>query len=91
MLSFFPRDVLDGLLGLIGSGFKGFPTYFIIAKTRKVNISVNIYDRAIILHFCTSSNNPLSIVGRKNPQELTQCIKVYLIPFYTFRDKLQTC
>ena len=28
MLSFFPRDVLDGLLDLIGSVSEGFPTYF---------------------------------------------------------------
>ena len=28
MLSFFPRDVLDGIWDLIGSVSEGFPTYF---------------------------------------------------------------
>ena len=28
MLSFFPRDVLDKIWGLIGSVSEGFPTYF---------------------------------------------------------------
>ena len=30
MLSFFPRDVLDGILDLTGSVSEGFPTYFSI-------------------------------------------------------------
>ena len=28
MLSFFPRDVLDEIMDLIGSVSEGFPTYF---------------------------------------------------------------
>ena len=28
MLSFFPRDVLDGIWDLIGSVSEGFPTYY---------------------------------------------------------------
>ena len=36
MLSFFPRDVLDGILELIESISEGFPTYsFIQAYTMK--------------------------------------------------------
>ena len=33
VLSFFPRDVLDGILDLNGSVSEGFPTYFIIFIT----------------------------------------------------------
>ena len=29
MLSFFPQNVLDGILDLIGSVSEGFPTYFL--------------------------------------------------------------
>ena len=32
MLSFFPRDVLDEIMDLIGSVSEGFPTYFCISE-----------------------------------------------------------
>ena len=32
VLSFFPRDVLDGILNLIGSVSEGFPSYSFIIK-----------------------------------------------------------
>ena len=40
MLSFFPRDVLDGILDLIGSVSEGFPTYFIIFMTNDWNFTI---------------------------------------------------
>ena len=33
MLSFFPRDVLDEILDLIGSVSEGFPTYYYLRNT----------------------------------------------------------
>ena len=32
VLSFFPRDVLDGILNLIGSVSEGFPSYSLYKK-----------------------------------------------------------
>ena len=60
VLSFFPRDVLDEILNLIGSVSEGFPSYFdrvwhaaLWATMRKYNISANLvrtieqlYDKA---------------------------------------------
>ena len=38
MLSFFPRDVLDGIWDLIGSVSEGFPTYFFKIKGTRESV-----------------------------------------------------
>ena len=39
VLSFFPRDVLDEILNLIGSVSEGFPSYsFILSKSGKLKV-----------------------------------------------------
>ena len=50
----------------------------IIAKIKKGNSSVITCDRVTVLTLCTSSDGHLSMY------------QVSLIPFYTFRDMLQT-
>ena len=45
MLSFFPRDVLDGIWDLVGSVSEGFPTYF--------NLSFYLVRRWIRLYVST--------------------------------------
>ena len=39
MLSFFPRDVLDEILNLIGSVSEGFPTYSLRSETVLSNMA----------------------------------------------------
>ena len=40
VLSFFPRDVLDEILNLIGSVSEGFPSYSLISKIHRELYSV---------------------------------------------------
>ena len=48
VLSFFPRDVLDDILNLIGSVSEGFPTYSCINQNS---------DRELMLESAQNENN----------------------------------
>ena len=45
VLSFFPRDVLDEILNLIGSVSEGFPSYSWKVGEKSGNLKINGYGR----------------------------------------------
>ena len=66
VLSFFPRDVLDEILNLIGSVSEGFPSYFykteIVIEKYLINLPINIY--LPILKFRTTNHRLPVELGR---------------------------
>ena len=47
MLSFFPQDVLDEILGLIESVSEGFPTYSYYASTEAIKFDISLETAAL--------------------------------------------
>ena len=57
VLSFFPRDVLDGILNLIGSVSEGFPSYSFIFLTCSDDLICCSNDLISCLHNLSSCSN----------------------------------
>ena len=66
MVSFFPRDVLDGIWDLIGSVSEGFPTYFFkpqaeeIIAEEKAGYKGAPQNRSSTLESCVKSTSNIS-------------------------------
>ena len=76
MLSFFPRDVLDGICDLIGSVFEGFPNYVCISE---------------LLCLCCAESLKIFSVHSFNAlfiPILRDCLPNYFLVFLSFDDYL---
>ena len=51
VLSFFPRDVLDEILNLIGSVSEGFPSYSFVTLIKTVLVTVLTRDHQVTLFY----------------------------------------
>ena len=72
VLSFFPRDVLDEILNLIGSVSEGFPSYFSIIP---IQMHSQFYSKSMSSRFecCIAA---LEKTAKYEP--VCSCLKVFL-------------
>ena len=58
MLSFFPRDVLDGIWNLIGSVSEGFATYCSVSANSKVGVGSVYIPKCLYYVWVKSHGSP---------------------------------